>query len=106
LAALVLTVLTFGPSLDTYICGDEGGMSAAAAGQAAAAAPDQPESLDGHDKALGACAHGHCHHGAAYTPVEVPPCQERPRLTAKHNLLRLAVRSSDPKFGLMRPPRA
>ena len=25
LAALVLTVLTFGPSLDTYICRDEGG---------------------------------------------------------------------------------
>lgn len=106
LAALVLTVLTFGPSLDTYICRDEGGMSAAAAEQTAATVQDEADSAGGHEKALGACVHGHCHHGAAYTPVDASPSNEAPVLANKHDLPRVAVRSSDPKFGLMRPPRA
>lgn len=106
LAALVLTVLTFGPSLDTYICRDEGGMTAAAAEQTAAAVQDQADPVGGHEKALGACVHGHCHHGAAYTPVDVQPSQDLPVLTGKHELPRVSVRSSDPKFGLKRPPRA
>lgn len=106
LAALVLTVLTFGPSFDTYICRDEGGMSAAAAEQTAAAVPDEVGSVGGHEKALGACVHGHCHHGAAYTPVDVLPSHEPLVLAGKHDLPRVAVRSSDPKFGLKRPPRA
>lgn len=105
LAALVLTVLTFGPGLDTYICRDEGGMSAAAAEQAVAV-QDETSSAEGHEKALGACVHGHCHHSAAYTAGEVELTQEQPFLGDKHAVPQVAVRSSDPKFGLMRPPRA
>ena len=106
LAALVLTVLTFGPSLDSYICRDEGGMSAAAAEHAVAVVQEEADSAGGHERALGACVHGHCHHGAAYTPVDVLPSHEPPILVGKHDLPRVAVRSSDPKFGLKRPPRA
>jgi hypothetical protein len=43
LAALVLSVLTFGPSLDTYICRDEGGKSAAAAEQTVAVVQDEAD---------------------------------------------------------------
>jgi hypothetical protein len=107
LAALVMTVLTFGPSLDSIVCQDERGLSAAAAEQPMTqAGPDVD--VAGHDnEGLGACAHGHCHHGGAYVSVAPVAAETRHDLTgAAHALPRERVPTSDPKFGLMRPPRA
>lgn len=106
-AALVLSVLTFGPSLDGILCHDEGGLSAAAAElPSLKASPDAD--LTGHKAdGLAPCIHGHCHHGAAYVPV-LPIASETPHELRIHaqRLPRQRVATSDPKFGLMRPPRA
>lgn len=107
LAALVLTVLTLGPSLDGLLCKDEGSLSAAAAEMPTT----QISSADGHsqpaDEGAGVCVHGHCHHAAPYVSA-APAAAERPRdLTGvAHPLPRDRAPTSDPKFGLMRPPRA
>lgn len=106
MAALVLTVLTFGPSLDAFICRDEGGLTAAAAELPSATAQDIDHSMQGHDNGLGTCVHGHCHHGAAYTPVDGLAASTPTLAVGRHVLLRVSVPTSDPKFGLMRPPRA
>jgi hypothetical protein len=107
LAALVLTVLTLGPGLDNLLCRDEGGLSAMAAeAPAPAVSPD-----DGHseltDEGVGVCVHGHCHHAAPYVPAS-PAAAENPQdlLSIAHPPPRDRVPTSDPKFGLMRPPRA
>ena len=106
LAALVLTVLTLGPSLDGLVCRDEGSLSAVAAELpvAAAAADVAPEPLD---EGPGICVHGHCHHSAPYVPA-TPPASElsAPLLAVAHPFVRDRVPTSDPKFGLIRPPRA
>lgn len=105
LAALVLTLLTFGPGIDSLICKDEGGMTAAAAEAVLTVAGDFDASHTTDHAAP--CVHGHCHHGATYVgnleaqaleAVEPPP--------AAHPLVRGRVPTSDPKFGLIRPPRA
>jgi hypothetical protein len=107
LAALVLTVLTLGPGLDGLLCKDEGSLSAAAADMPAA----QVSSADGHsepaDEGAGVCVHGHCHHAAPYVPTS-PEAAETPQdlLGVAHPPPRDRVPTSDPKFGLMRPPRA
>lgn len=107
LAALVLGLLTFGPSLDSIVCHDEAGMSAAASElPTAAEASDQGGGWPS-DDALGACVHGHCHHGASYVPaMAAAAASGQEPMTDNHPLPRDRVRTSDPKFGLMRPPRA
>lgn len=105
MAALVLTVLTFGPSLDSYICRDEGGLSAAAA-EATVLAVQGDHAPDDHGGPAGECVHGHCHHGAAFVPM-VAIATEAPRVSAaKHELVRVRVPTAEPRFGFMRPPRA
>jgi hypothetical protein len=104
LAALVVAVLAFGPGLDGLVCGEEGGMAAAAAEHSPAAASGH--STGGHaDDDLGACVHGHCHHAASQAPP-VTIAAAGPALTRdRHGLRRARVATSDPKFGLLRPPR-
>ena len=104
LAALVLAVLTLGPGLDGLVCRDEGGAVAAAPIAAEAAS-------DGHsgsaDQGADICVHGHCHHSAPYVPSALASVETRDHLTGDaHLLARARIPTSDPKFGLMRPPRA
>jgi len=102
LAALVLAVLAFGPGVDRLVCGGEGAMAAAAAEASAAfASADHP--AHSHDD-LGACVHGHCHHAASYAPAETAEAAEPAVLRHRHGLRRVRVATSDPKFGLLRPP--
>lgn len=106
LAALVVAVLAFGPGLDGVLCGDESGMAAAAAelSPTAAAAPDH--STAGHaDDERGACVHGHCHHAGSYAPAPTAASAAPVPLRDRHGLIRARVATSDPKFGLLRPPR-
>ena len=103
---MVLTVLTFGPSLDSYICRDEGGLSVAAAEHSVLAVQSVEHAPDDHGGTVGECVHGHCHHGAAFVPV-VAMATDAPRdLSAKHELFPVRVPTSEARFGLMRPPRA
>lgn len=107
LAALVLTVLTFGPSLDDLVCRNEGGPAA----MAAQSAP-MTITAEHHDAGVGIdgfgdiCLHGHCHHAAAYVPV-LPMASETPAfvLSVASRPVRSRVPTSDPQFGLLRPPR-
>jgi hypothetical protein len=106
LAALVLTVLTFGPSLDTFLCGDEGAHAAPVAEMTVSkATAHQNGALDA--DGLGPCVHGHCHHATAYVPV-MPEAAAAPDyiVSALDRPGRSRVPTSDPQFGLMRPPRA
>lgn len=108
LAALVLSVLTLGPGLDGLLCKDEGSLSAAAAAEMPAA---QISPSDGHsgptDEAAGVCMHGHCHHAAPYVPTSTAAAENLQDLTGVvHPLPRARAPTSDPKFGLRRPPRA
>lgn len=106
LAALVMTVIVFGPSLDSLICREDVELGAAAAevSVAAAAGHDLPGDVGNE---LGACLHGHCHHGgvsAVLTPRAAPtPLEAR---VAEHTPSRDRIGLSDRKFDLMRPPRA
>lgn len=106
LAALVLTVLAVGPGLDRLICRDEAGMSAAAAEWIVT---DEVEANDTKHVSNegGACLHGHCHHSAPFA-VAIPVAADAPMVQASsvHRLARDRVGTSDPKFGVERPPRA
>lgn len=110
LAALVLTVLTLGPGLDGLICRDEGGLSASAAEMVVAAGVDSHEpdhGLDGGPCVHGPCVHGHCHHGGPYVATDLAAAETLHDLTrAGRAPPRGRVPTSDPQFGLMRPPRA
>jgi len=107
LAALVLTVLTLGPGLDGLICRDEGSLSAVAAELPLAAAPADDAGPAPLDERPGICVHGHCHHSAPYVPA-TPAASElsAPLQAVAHPFVRDRVPTSDPKFGLIRPPRA
>src|SRR5690606_17199060 len=99
LAALVLCVFTFGPSLEAWICGAEAGFSAAAdeLPEAAAPTPDQHDS--GHpDDGPGACVHGHCHHGSVVVVPAEGARSQSPLVQDTHELVQVRVRTSDPKF--------
>lgn len=110
LAALVLAVLTMGPSLDALICGGEDGMSAAAAVQTVdsdhAVAVEDGHGQSPHDGDLTPCMHGHCHHGAPYVPAALSDAEEPSVLTDGHDLDRVTVVTSDRHFQLKRPPRS
>jgi hypothetical protein len=108
LAALVLTVLTFGPGVDGLLCRDEGSISAVAAELPAASAATGD---DGHgalfDEGPGICVHGHCHHSAPHVPaIPTAHALSAPLTAVAHPLVRDRVPTTDPKFGLIRPPRA
>lgn len=104
LAALVVAVLAFGPGLDGLVCSDEGGLAAAAAELSTTVAPDHSNA--GHsDDDRSACVHGHCHHAAASAPATTVASVTPATLRDRHGLIRARVPTSDPKFGLLRPPR-
>lgn len=107
LAALVLTVLTFGPSLDRLLCHDESSLTAAAAELQPGAVPADLRGTDHADDGLAPCVHGHCHHGSPYVPA-APESAAAPQdvVAPQPPLMRVRVPTSDPKYGLIRPPRA
>lgn len=108
LAALVLTVLTFGPSLDDLVCRNEGGLAATAVQTAqVTVAAEHHDAGPGIDGFGDVCLHGHCHHAATYVST-LPAATETPDyvLAVTHRPVRSRVPTSDPQFGLLRPPRA
>lgn len=107
LAALVLTLLTLGPSLDGVICRDEGGLSAAAGMTTVVHAMPVQGAAPHSDDGPGLCVHGHCHHGAAYAPMAAPAADAPGGpIGVAGSPRRERVRTANPQFGLMRPPRA
>lgn len=109
LAAAVIAVLAFGPSLDALICGGEGlpatASPAAEARVQSADLADHRSDAPGHVDG-GACAHGHCHHGAASEPAREPPLLQVSALAARLPIPLTAVPISGPRYSLDRPPRA
>ena len=115
LAALVMTLLTFAPALDGLLCRDEDSLSAVVATLAPAAnAADAGVDLVSHEDRgaptpddRGVCLHGHCHHTTPYVGA-VDVAAERPvRLAAADHILEPGhAPTSEPIFGLKRPPRA
>ena len=105
-AALVLVALAVGPSLDGFICHDEGGRATAAAALADVAAQDVGQPNPAHDDGLGPCVHGHCHHASPYVPVDEVVADAAVSPLMRYALARNAVRTSDLHFELKRPPRA
>lgn len=105
LAALVLTVLAFGPSLDAIVCHDEGGGLAAAAAEMPGVLVSDPAPIGDHPDDGGVCIHGHCHHPSPYVPTTLIASAEPKESSARHALARVSVPTSDLKFGLKRPPR-
>jgi hypothetical protein len=105
-AVLVITVLTFGPSLDAIVCRDDGRLGAVAAEMPTAHVPPAHDAAPHSDDGAGLCAHGHCHHGVVYAPV-APAAAEVPydRIGVPGLPSRERVRAADRQFGLMRPPR-
>ena len=67
-AAVLVAVLALGPSLDSLICKDGDGFSAAAESGIGHAVSDDADLGDHGLDMAGACVHGHCHHGAPYAP--------------------------------------
>ncbi|CAN7262061.1 hypothetical protein LJR225_001255 [Phenylobacterium sp. LjRoot225] len=105
--ALALVVLTLGPSLDRIVCHDEGGgLSAVAAESTVVAMPDAERSGASHDDGVGTCLHGHCHHASPYVPVEAVAADAPLPPSVLHERLTDVLPTSDPRFGLKRPPRA
>lgn len=106
LAALVLAMIVLGPSVDRMICGDDVGMGAAASERVVATASPDHDS-DGEPCGDLSCLHGHCHHGSPSVSLAASDAVERHDMGASvHPLRRGRVATSDPKFDLMRPPRA
>lgn len=104
LTALLLAVLAFGPGMDSLICRDE-----AVAAFAQSATLDLPSpGADDHAHDTGdVCVHGHCHHGGGSMPALAAVTQmPGPWGAARQTRSRARVPTTNPKFGLMRPPRA
>lgn len=103
LMALLLGVLAFGPALDAAVCEPE----AAAAVMASDHGASAPDDGYGHDvDADAACIHGHCHHAAFDVPGLGAVSDEAVSVAARHDPSASAGPTSDPTFGLKRPPRA
>lgn len=110
MAALVLTVLAFGPSIDAYVCRDEG-IASVTAGSAADVAQAHADGVhtDGahteHGDGQGPCAHGHCHPVFFTSPLPAQ-IREARAVAQRPALPQASIVLSDLQFGLMRPPRA
>lgn len=105
-AALLLAVLTLGPTVDSLVCG--GDVSFAAAASEAQIVNVQASQLpDDHGSGMAdVCMHGHCHHYAPFFPAQGVGEHSVNESPAAHDSLRATIRTSDPHFGLKRPPRA
>lgn len=107
LAALVLAVLAFGPSLDALLCHDDADLGAVAAEMPAFGAEPGDQGPGEHAGGRAACVHGHCHHGAAHTPaLSAPDASRADAGAAGLGTPRTRIPTSDLKFRLIRPPRA
>lgn len=105
-AALLVAVLSLGPSVDALVCGDDLGMNAAAAETTILAGQSVNTPADDHGSApADVCIHGHCHHFAPFVPIDDPTVMASDLPSANHVLGRSVVRKTDPQFGLKRPPR-
>lgn len=111
MAALILAVLAFGPSIDAYVCQGEA-VHPAVAASSAGEAVQHAEALHAHafpaahDDGEGPCVHGHCHHAIFF--ADTPPVQigQAGAVPQRLSPRRTSVALSDLQFGLMRPPRA
>lgn len=111
-AAFVLTLLTFAPALDGMLCRDEDSLSAVVA-TLTPAADVGADLASHHDRGpptpddRGVCLHGHCHHPTPYVGAVVASAERPIRLAAADHLPEPArPPTSEPTFGLKRPPRA
>lgn len=108
-AILLLAVVAVAPNADLLLCSGEA-VPAAEAGPSAKAAPvsaasEQHADTSSQDDLGGVCAHGHCHHGGAFTPMAIAQISD-----GRSRVERLSVPLSAPavshlQFGLDRPPR-
>ena len=105
LCALLLTLMAFGPGLDSLLCHNESEPAVAAP-----AAFSIAVAVDGHQDRAGApcgvCAHGHCHHVVAHVPTAATSVAEPLALRTQRAIDGGSVRTSNPEYGLKRPPRA
>ena len=107
-AVLLVAVLSLGPGVDAIICGNDIGLSSAAAvapavaGQTMSAPHDHQLGSDGAD----VCIHGHCHHNGPFVPSQNAGDLMVREARAEHAAERATVRASDLHFALKRPPRA
>ncbi len=107
LAALVLSVLAFGPGLDGLLCRDAGSLSAAATEMRTSVAAADSGIPVGPESRAGVCFFGHCHHATPYIPAPAAAASLPTNLTSiAHPIVRTKVLTSDPKFSFIRPPRA
>jgi hypothetical protein len=108
LSALILAMLVLGPTVDSFICQGEAGVTPASTENVGDVAIQHSNDhgsgkvLDG----LDVCIHGHCHHGAPYVPTNPVVARGPIAELTQHALHRVQVATSDPHFGLIRPPRA
>jgi hypothetical protein len=107
LAALVVTLLVFGPGLDGLICNDDFGPVAAAAAAEMVVADSTADSHAPVDRdGCGPSIHCHCHHG----PSHVAVVSDAAALSDATGEARLPTRERpavlDRQFQLIRPPRA
>jgi hypothetical protein len=110
LGVIVMIAMAAGPSLDSLICRDDSGFAAAAAEsphELAASDPQKHGGPEGLADGVAPCVHGHCHHVAPFMPL-IPEAAGAPADFAVKTQRpdRQRVATSDPKFGLMRPPRS
>lgn len=108
IAVWLMATLILGPTLDTFVCKNEGEPAAASS---MLSAGDVMVSAD-HDKAdpshssPTACAHGHCHHslnlGLIIATATIAPTP----VAEPHDLADSSVHPSRFPSGLERPPRA
>lgn len=107
LATLVLTLFVMGPTLDSAFCRDEDSLrsitAAASQSKTVFVRAETPPNAD----ALGVCFFGPCHHVTPYVPA-APAAVASLHYAAQvaRFPMRDRVATSDPHFGLLRPPRA
>lgn len=113
LAALVLTLLAFGPSLDQVVCGGEWSGKAVAAESTSPAtmmsamSGSQDDHAKGHaGDAAGLCSHGHCHHGSTFVGASTGAVDPVAHVRDVYAFALSSPAVTDIKFGLKRPPRA
>lgn len=109
MAACLLATLVLGPSLEGFVCNDDGGPPAASAVVQAgdvAVSSDDAQRSDPNDRSSGVCVHGHCHHGFALAALATSTPLAPAGAGESHVLALGSVHVSRFPSGLDRPPRA
>jgi hypothetical protein len=107
MAALVLTLLTLGPSLDDLFCRDQDSFRVMAAEMSVEKVASVSAAPISDSDGFGVCFYGPCHHVAPFGPAA--PSE----VSAPDYMSQIVRRPADervvasaPQFGLLRPPRA